>query len=331
MRTICPNCGNETDQNYYDETEEINIRGELIPVKMRYFRCDECGDEYEVPDPAYDPLEVAYREYRTRKGMVQPEELKAFRKKYGFTQKELSDVLSMGIATLNRYENGALQSEAHDRAIKLHMQPENLRRVLEEKPHLLSQETRDRVMLLINSKREGCNGLLSEAIEQFGSYLPDLFCGNNQFDVNKLFKMMKFFSYQKQVFKTKLNKLLFYADFKHFEEYGVSISGARYAHGTYGPVPDKYDTWLAAASQWNGEINTGEIVFPEYVGEYYTSFQLDLTSLSPSEISILHEVEKFFKDFSAKQISEYSHKEKGYKETREGDIISYEYARDLQL
>ena len=331
MRTICPNCGNETDQNYYDEIEELNIRGELIPIQMRYFRCDKCGEEYEIPDPAYDPLEVAYREYRTRKGMVQPEELKAFRKKYGFTQKEISDVLSMGIATLNRYENGALQSEAHDRAIKLYMQPENLKRVLEENPDLLSQETRDRVLQLIKAKREGCHGLLSEAVEQFGSYPSDLFCGYSQFDVDKLFKMMKFFSFNKQVFKTKLNKLLFYADFKHFKDYGTSISGARYAHGTFGPVPDKHDTWFAAASQWSGEISSGEIDFPEYVGEYYTSFEYDLKLLSPSEIRILHVVDEFFRDFNAWQISEYSHKEKGYKATRQGEIISYEYARDLQI
>jgi hypothetical protein len=34
--------------------------------------------------------------------------------------------LGQGGATLSRYENGALQSEAHDQLLKLVMQPENL-------------------------------------------------------------------------------------------------------------------------------------------------------------------------------------------------------------
>ena len=331
MRAICPNCEKETEQIKVDATEEILIRGELIPVQMRYFHCIECGEDYEVPDPEYDPLEIAYREYRSRKGMVQPEELKAFRLMYGFTQKELSDVLSMGIATLNRYENGALQSEAYDQAIKIIMQPDNLRRVLEDKRDLLSLATRDRVMQLIKSHKEGCGDMLTEALEQFGSYPADLFSGYLQFDVNKFFQMMKFFCNGKQVFKTKLNKLLFFADFKHFKDTGASISGARYAHGTYGPVPDQYDTWFAAASQWSKEISVGEKVFHDYVGEFYTSDQPKWSIFSPSESETLNKVENFFKEFNAKQISDFSHKEKVYRETLEGEIMSYEYAEYLQL
>ncbi|NIO19633.1 MAG: DUF4065 domain-containing protein, partial [Candidatus Aenigmarchaeota archaeon] len=44
---------------------------------------------------------------------------------------------------------------------------------------------------------------------------------------------------------TVLNKLLFYADFKHCKEYTVSISGSRYARLPYGPVPDNWAHYLA--------------------------------------------------------------------------------------
>ncbi len=331
MRAICPDCEKETEQIMIDTTEEVSIRGEMIPVHMRYLRCEECGEEYDIPDPEYDSLEVAYREYRSRKGMIQPEELKAFRRKYGFTQKELSEVLGMGIATLNRYENGALQSEAHDQAIKLYMQPENLRRVLEDKPDLLSPGRRVRVIQLSTNHQEGCSDLLLEAIEQFGSYPPNISSGYIQFDINKLFQMMKFFCFQGEVVKTKLNKLLFYADFKHFKDIGISISGARYAHGTYGPVPDNFDTWLTAANQWSSQIVSEEKVKHNHVGEYFTSDQPDWSIFSSSEISILHQVSSYFKVFNATQITEFSHKENGYKDTSNGEIISYAYASDLQI
>ena len=57
--------------------------------------------------------------------MLNPEDIRSYRSRRGLTQKEFSDLLGIGIATLNRYENGALQSEAHDRIIKLAMEPQN--------------------------------------------------------------------------------------------------------------------------------------------------------------------------------------------------------------
>ena len=38
-----------------------------------------------------------------------------------------------------------------------------------------------------------------------------------------------------------------------------------------------------------------------------------------------------FKKYGSSAISEYSHKEKGYCSTRQGEIISYEYAKELNL
>lgn len=331
MKAVCPNCQGENVQSQINTTEEISIRGEMIPIEVHYLHCEECGEDYEIPDPDYDPLEEAYREYRSRKGMVQPEELKAFRKKYGFTQKDLSNILGIGIATLNRYEHGALQSEAHDQAIKLCMQPENLRKILEDKPNLLSASSRERVFQSIKTSKDSCGNLLDKAIEQFGSYPPNISSGYLRFDAHKFFQMMKFFCYGEEVVKTKLLKLLFYADFKYFKENEVSISGAHYAHGFFGPVPDKFDTWLVAATQWNNEIRSVEKVFHNYVGEYFNSDQPDWSVFSPSELSTLHEIKQYFKNYNAKQIRNFSHQEKGYIQTVDGEIISYQYAEDLQI
>lgn len=51
--------------------------------------------------------------------MVQPEDIKKFRKELGLTQREWSEILGIGFATLNRDENGVLQSEGHDQIIRL--------------------------------------------------------------------------------------------------------------------------------------------------------------------------------------------------------------------
>lgn len=51
--------------------------------------------------------------------------------------------------------------------------------------------------------------------------------------------------------------------------------------------------------------------------------------LTEDNKEILNMDVKKFKDFSTKEIVEYMHKEKAYMETALGDVISYEYAREL--
>jgi len=331
MNAFCPNCEKDTEQKFVDKVEEISIRGEMIPIHMEYYHCEECGEDFEIPRPDYDPLDAAYREYRNRKGMVQPEEIKKFRKELGLTQKELSEILGIGIATLNRYENGALQSEAHDQVIRLCMQPENILKILESKPTLLPESTRNRIILHIQKSNQDCGDLLEEAIEQFGSYSPDLLSGYIKFDVNKLFQAIKFFCLKDRVVKTKLMKLLFYADFKHFKDNGISISGARYAHAFHGPVPDQFETWLVAVCEWEKQITSEEQTFGDYVGEVYTSGEPDWSVFSTSELAALAFVKDKFQKYSARQIRDFSHQEIGYQNTKDGEIISYQYAQELQI
>lgn len=119
MNGFCPNCEKESSLSLILTTEDFNIRGEAIPVEVEYYKCQECGEEFDISKSDNDPYEVAYREYRRRKGLLQPDEIRLFRIEHRLTQKEFSHLLGIGIATLNRYENGALQSEAHDRVIKL--------------------------------------------------------------------------------------------------------------------------------------------------------------------------------------------------------------------
>lgn len=331
MNAFCPNCEKETEQKFIDKVEEIDIRGETIPIQMEYYHCEECGENFEIPRPDYDPLDAAYREYRNRKGMAQPEEIKKFRKELGLTQKELSEIIGIGIATVNRYENGALQSEAHDQAIRLCMQPANLLKILESKPGLLSESNRIRIIQLLDEESRDCGDLLDGAIEQFGSYSPSLLSGYIRLNVNKLFQAMKFFCYKDRVVKTKLMKLLFYADFKHFKDNGVSISGVRYAHALHGPVPDQFNTWLVAISEWEKQITSEEQAFGDYVGEVYTSGEPEWSEFSTSELASLAFVKDKFQRYSARKIREFSHQEKGYQNTKDGEIISYQFAQELQI
>lgn len=331
MDAFCPNCERETNQKIINRIEEVNIRGEIIPIDVMYYHCEECDESFEIPRDGYDPLEKAFREYRNRKGLLQPEEIKNFRTEIKLTQKEWSELLGIGITTLIRYENGALQTEAHNQIIRMGMQPFNLLKMIENKPTALAEDKRTRIKQNLQNNYRDSGDLLNEAIEQFGSYAPSLLSGFKRFDIEKLFQSMKLFCFKEKVFKTKLMKLLFYADFKHFKDNGVSISGARYAHADHGPVPDQFETWLVAISEWEKQITSQEHSIGNYVGEVFTSGEPDWAIFSTSELAALLFVKNKFQNFNSQQIRDFSHQENAYRSTKTGEIISYQFAEELQI
>lgn len=330
MRGICPNCEKETEIELIQKDEDIKVRGEVVKVEVKYYKCKNCGGEFEDPRSGEDPLDKAYREYRRRHGMMQPEEILESRKKFGLTQNEMIRLLGWGGATLSRYENGALQDETHEKALRLAMEPRNLLKLIEATPDVLPEERKGRLINELRAAEEETCSLERVYEERFGKYEASDLSGYRKFELAKLFNAILYFC-KSGVLKTKLNKLLFYADFKHFKDYAVSITGARYAHIPFGPAPDKYALYFAALIE-NDAIKVEENLIGDFIGEELISAKdPDFSLFSDSELKILATVKEYFKDFTAKKITDYSHDEKAYKETAPGDIISYEYASDLKL
>lgn len=330
MKTICPYCEAQREVEVVKKTEKMDVRGELIEVSASHYRCKTCEGEFEDPKEGFDFVKKAYEEYRRRHGMMQPYEMKGFRKKYGLTQAELSKLLGWGPVTLSRYENGALQDDVHDKMLRLAMNSENLLQLIEGSPEALPDEKRKNLISELLMEREHSLSLERLCEERFQRYEPDEYSGYKRFDLTKLFNVILYFCREGD-FKTKINKLLFYADFLHFKHYALSITGARYAHATFGPVPDKYETILALLIE-NGSLLPEEFTCSEDItGERLVAAKgPDFTNFSDSEIKILATVRERFKEFSSRKIMEYSHNEAGYKETAQGQFISYKYAERLQ-
>ena len=229
MKKVCPNCEKETDIKLVKSKECIEVRGESIEVPVEYYRCNECGESFENTR-GHDALEHAYREFRTRYNMLHPEQIKEWRKHYGLTQKELGQILGWGGATLSRYENGALQIEAHEKLLRLAMEPHNLKKLIKENPTVLSEEKQQRILTEIEAEEDEANSFEMMFEDKFGRYAPDEFSGYNRFQLSKLFNAIIFFC-RGGMLKTKLNKLLFYADFKHFKEYADEVTLRRAFEG----------------------------------------------------------------------------------------------------
>lgn len=329
MKRTCPNCEKEIDVESIRAKEIIEIRGEPIEVMAEYFKCSKCDEEFENTR-GHDALDLAYREYRARHGMLQPEQILEWRKRVGLTQKELSMLLGWGGATLSRYENGALQDDAHEKILRLAMEPHNLLMLIRETPDALSVEKSKRLIEeLRNAEAQACS---FERIleERFSRYEADEFSGYKKLDTAKLINAILFFCKGAQL-KTKLNKLLFYADFKHFKDYTVSVTGTRYLHLPFGPVPKNYEFYFAELVN-EKKLDIDEVLVGQYFGDNYVSIaEPNFGIFSDTELKILSEVKERFKGSSSTDIKDFSHNERGYIETGKGDLISYRYAAYLQI
>jgi putative zinc finger/helix-turn-helix YgiT family protein len=328
---VCLNCGKETELCYIQTDEIVSVRGEAITVPVKYFKCPECGVEYEDPKSSYDPIVLAYKKYREIHGMMQPNDIRELRQRYGLTQKELSKLLGWGEVTLSRYENGALQDHSHDIMLKMIKDPYNLLERVIQNGDFLPEKKRERLISLLKDEIEEAHSFRVILEELFGKYKPDILSGFQKLNLDKVFQAIVFFCTD-GILKTKLNKLLFYADFKYYKDNAVSITGLRYVHLPLGPVPDNYEHYYATLQNIEESISIEEEFIGDYVGEILKAEKKpDLSIFSDSEIKTLIEVKTFFKSYNASKIKEFAHIEKGYKETLNGEIIPYSYADDLQI
>jgi putative zinc finger/helix-turn-helix YgiT family protein len=117
-KDLCLLCPSDKELVLLEVNEVVEVRGESFKVKGKYLTCPDCGEQQYDPKTCISVRDVAYREYRKKHGMVQPEEIKKFRDANNLKQKQFSDQLGFGAVTLSRYENGALQDKAHDKMLR---------------------------------------------------------------------------------------------------------------------------------------------------------------------------------------------------------------------
>jgi len=134
----CPVCEIERGLIYGLLDETLKVRDEDIEVTSKIYYCPE-GDHYfyDVNDED-DKFETAYREYRKRKGLLQPEEIRQIREQYGLSQRSFARLLGWGDITIHRYESGALQDEVHNDVLHMIKSLEDFKKYFLTKKHLLN-------------------------------------------------------------------------------------------------------------------------------------------------------------------------------------------------
>lgn len=122
---------------------------------------------------------------------------------------------------------------------------------------------------------------------------------------------------------TKLNKVLFFADFAHVRRNGLPITGAEYQKLEHGPAPRRLrpvrDALVAAGD--------AELREEEFLG--YRQHRLvplrdaDLSVFTSDELATVDKVLDDLDGLNARQVSDLSHDEAGWRLTEMGETIPY--------
>ena len=333
MMEYCDACGKEVEAKIISRQEIYNVSREDNTVEAQVLVCAECGEELFCEELDSATLVNAYNEYRRKHKLLLPDEIKKIREQYGLSQRSFAKLLNWGDKTICRYENGSVQDKAHNSLLLFLREPENMRTYLTENEIALDERQKAKLLDTVEKLEQDTEYRAGRRFfELFFSKIPCEENGFKGFDYEKLCAMVLFFAHRSsELLKTKLMKLLNYSDMIFYKENGISMSGLRYAHLPYGPVPENFDMLFGKMTA--DHIAHIEVVYDNGYEKHQVIPECDIPDgiLSEEEIDVLERIYVKFKDFGSVDISNYSHREKGYSSTKQGEIISYSYAKDIQL
>lgn len=181
-------------------------------------------------------------------------------------------------------------------------------------------EVRELEKILLGSVSAGHSGA---AVKTAREAVPEVsvFSGERAFSADKLGAMIEYIlSKGRTVYKTNLNKLLFYSDLTAYYLSGSGMSGSVYLNRPYGPVADP------AADVLEDLIQTGRVTVAERTKNFETS-ETRSELLDDADVKVLDWVVEAYGEMGAGEISELSHTERAYKDTRPNEAIAYKYSQ----
>lgn len=317
------------------EKRSMIFRKETFDIVFIYYLCEESLEQFTTASLDELNMNQVHNQYRDKFNIPFPDEINNIRGKYGLSASKMSEILGFGVNSYRQYEAGEIPSVANAKLIQMVDDPQNfiemiaLCGTLDEKAR--SKYIQKAISLSEEKKRNIFNLNFKEYL--LGNHLADIYSGYRNPNLEKITEMVVYFSVKLSPFKTKMNKLLFYADFLMFKQSCFSISGMRYKAIDMGPVPINFQSIFEYLAN-KDEIDIFTTEFPQgYIGEQFKakndrSFKSDF--FSENELNVLEKVATVFKLTSTHEMIEISHLEEAWKKNEKNkNVISYKYAFDL--
>jgi len=316
---------------------KLAFRKEEFEITYHCYLCEESGERFTTDVEDKINQTQVHNQYREKYGIPFPDEIKEIREMYGISASKMSDILGFGTNSYRLYESGEIPSVANGRLILAIKQPPDFIKQVEASSNIISDKEKQNLLSHANNLVEQQKGNTWDSIllkHLFLYELPNQYSGYRKPNLMKLANVIAFFSERMGLFKTKLNKLLFYTDFGYYKKTAYSMTGLTYRAIPLGPVPAQYDILFNKLSEDN-LININQELIND-TGNYgdliKSCISFDASLFDLEEQTFLEEVATKFMDYYAKQMVDLSHQEKAWEQNKESKskIISYQkYAFEL--
>lgn len=332
-KVYCSNCNEK--HNYHIEKEiRKEFRGQIVNVVEDIPKCEKCGNDIFVSPIENENLKRLYKKYSELTGTITAEEIIGLRNKYDISQRDLVSILGWGKMTINRYERGSLPNQSHSDYLKLLISNNQMLRDKVQEAYengRISERLYEAALtkfeeIIINEEKEKLIKRLTTS--------QDIYNGFTKFDPEKLENLISYIADKvDNLYKTSLNKYLWFIDFKNFKENLSSITGLRYMKYDFGPIIEDYE-YENIIKCFNDKFDKEEIECDYGQGiktKIISKKNYDITMFSDEELNVINEVINKLKDEKCTVISRMSHKEDGWIQTPSAFLISYEFAETLTI
>ena len=275
----CYECNKDVNPTIKTEKNKYTYRGKEFLVVEEVHYCPKCGNIL-INDNFDNDMYKIYDCY-LKLFNLSFEKIKEIRIKLNLSQEVFSKILGWSKKSIVRYENS--DSVPQGEYLNTYM-------ILNENPYYI-------VKLLERQK----NNFTEEEYYKILSILP----------FSKVYKTVNTILYllkNNKLCETSLMKHLFAVDFYNCKENKEAITNLKYAHLLYGPVVDNRNilyNFLIKNDYIKIEIN-------DISTNFTTDKDFDKKLFAKEELNSMKLIKYKFKEYSASELSDWSHSFKGY-------------------
>lgn len=291
MKNIyCFNCNKNVEPNVIKTKNKYKINGETFFLNENIYKCPICDNEV-LPDDI-DPIRNVYVKYLSLHNLTF-EDFKNIRSNYNLSQELFAKALCWSKKTIIRYENE--ESFPQREYINTYQKLKN------DKMYFLR---------LLNENKSFLGDDYYLILKKSGMYLKE-----------KTFNVASYMLKSNSLYKTAFVKNMFALDFYFNKKHGFPITNLKYVKAPHGPLIDHHEDFIRYMIE-NSYINIKLSDDDKAILD--SNFNVDKKLFADDEIECMNFIKSKLKGKTATELSNWSHKFIGWKETNDGKIIDYE-------